>query len=110
GSLAVRSGLGLKEVPGLFVGTKLLLFRGIELGGVPLLIRIDAALFFRTRLKYFQTSRAHPPQIGEIRDAFDVDGAPIAAWFARSEPNSIAEIVYAFPQTIDTTKSELFVH
>src|SRR5262245_34930917 len=60
--VAVPARLGFKEIPRRLVGAKLLLRRFVKLGGVPLLIRVDARLFFHTLLKGFAAGWMHPPK------------------------------------------------
>src|SRR5688500_6718402 len=101
--------LGAKERARSRHGLELLLVPGGELGR-PLLVGIATRPFLIAVLEDAPAGGPHPPCLLELRDAPDIDEAPVASGPARREADRVAVLVQALADAVDPADAEGLVH
>ena len=98
--------LSTEEFPSGLVGAKLFRFFTIELDALALFVSVDAGLFYAASGKNPEAGGMHQALLCELLNEFDVNGAPGAGEFARSEANHVAGFVDALWNAVDPAEAQ----
>ena len=102
----VPRGLGKEKFPGELVGTELLFLVASEACAFALFVGVDAGFLFVARGESFEAGRMHEAVSCELSDEVNVDGAPGAGGFARSEADGVAGFVEALTNAVDPAEAK----